>query len=78
MATSDLETEFEALRRTWRNVTREWLTARNAMARLQDAAVIDLRAAASASRRLEQAERQREALNRRLEELQRRLEARGA
>ncbi len=78
MAPSDLESEFEALQRTWRNVTREWLTARNAMARLQDEPVIDLQAAASASRRLEQAERQREALNRRLEELQRRLEARGA
>jgi hypothetical protein len=78
MATSDLETEYEALTRTWRNVTREWLTARNAMARLHDEAVIDMGAAASAARRLEQAGRQREALNRRLEELQRRLEVRGA
>jgi predicted nucleic acid-binding Zn-ribbon protein len=78
MSQSDLESEFEALRRTWRNVTREWLTARNAMARLQDETVVDLRAAAATSRRLEQAERQRNALNQRLEELQRRLEARGA
>ncbi len=78
MSQSDVEVEFEALRRTWRNVTREWLTARNAMARLQDEAVVDLRTAAATSRRLEQAERQRIALNQRLEELQRRLEARGA
>ena len=78
MSQSDLESEFEALRHTWRNVTREWLTARNAMARLQDETVVDLRAAAATSRRLEQAERQRNTLNQRLEELQRRLEARGA
>lgn len=78
MSQSDVEVEFEALRRTWRNVTREWLTARNAMARLQDEAVVDLRMAAATSRRLEQAERQRIALNQRLEELQRRLETRGA
>jgi predicted nucleic acid-binding Zn-ribbon protein len=78
MSQSDVEAEFEALQRRWRNVTREWLTARNAMARLQDQTIVDLREAAATSRRLEQAERQRVALNQRLEELQRRLEARDA
>jgi hypothetical protein len=59
--------DFEALRRLWRDATREWLAARNEVARLQDATVVNLRAAMAAARRLEHATRRREAINRRIE-----------
>jgi hypothetical protein len=59
--------DFNTLRRSWRDATREWLAARNEVARLQDAAVVDLRQAMAAARRLEHAERRREAINRRIE-----------
>lgn len=55
------------LRRQWRDATREWLAARNEMARLQDATLVDLRAAIAAARRLEQAELGRDAVNRQVE-----------
>lgn len=61
--------EFDALRRLWRDATREWLAARNELARLQDATVVDLRRAMAAARRLEQAERRREAVNRQIDAL---------
>ena len=59
--------DFNALRRLWRDATREWLSARNAVAQLQDATVVDLNRAVAAARRLEQAERRREAVNRQVE-----------
>ncbi len=61
--------DFDALRRLWRDATREWLAARNEVARLQDATVVDLRRAIAAARRLEHADRRRQALNRRIEAL---------
>jgi hypothetical protein len=61
--------DFNTLRRLWRDATREWLAARNEVARLQDATVVDLQQAMSAARRLEHAERRREAVNRRIETL---------
>jgi hypothetical protein len=61
--------DFNALRRQWRDATREWLAARNEVARLQDGPLVDLRLAMAAARRLEHAERRREAVNRRVEAL---------
>lgn len=61
--------DFDSLRRLWRAATREWLAARNEVARLQDATVVDLRAAMGAARRLEHATRRREAVTRRIEAL---------
>lgn len=60
-------TDLRELRRLWRDATREWLAARNAVARLQDATIVDMKAASSAARRLEQSERRREAVNRLVE-----------
>jgi hypothetical protein len=59
--------QLHELRRQWRDATREWLAARNAVARLEDATIVDMRAAMAAARRLEQAERRREAVNRQVE-----------
>ncbi|MEZ5459702.1 MAG: hypothetical protein R3E65_10500 [Steroidobacteraceae bacterium] len=59
--------DFNALRRLWRDATREWLSARNAVARLQDATVVDPNRAVAAARRLEHAERRRQAVNRQVE-----------
>lgn len=59
--------DFNALRRLWRDATREWLAARNAVARLQDATIVDLAQAVAAARRLEHAERRRDAVNRQVE-----------
>jgi hypothetical protein len=59
--------DFNALRRLWRDATREWLTARNAVAKLQDATIVNLQQAVAAARRLEHAERRREAVNRQVE-----------
>jgi hypothetical protein len=59
--------ELHELRRQWRDATREWLAARNALARLQDATIVDMKAAMRAARRLEQAERRRVAVNRQVE-----------
>ena len=59
--------DFNALRRLWRDTTREWLAARNAVAQWQDASIVDLNQAIAAARRLEQAERRREAVNRQVE-----------
>lgn len=64
---STVPPDFNTLRRLWRDATREWLAARNAIARLQDATIVDMKAAVSAARRLEQAERRREAVNRQVE-----------
>jgi hypothetical protein len=58
---------LQHLRRQWRDATREWLAARNEMARLQDGTLVELRAAIAAARRLEQAERRRDAVNRQVE-----------
>jgi hypothetical protein len=60
-------TDLRELRRLWRDATREWLAARNAVARLQDATIVDMKAASSDARRLEQSERRREAVNRLVE-----------
>jgi len=60
-------TNLHELRRQWRDATREWLAARNAVSRLQDATIVDMKAALSAARRLEQAERRRDAVNRQVE-----------
>lgn len=59
--------DFNALRRLWRDATREWLAARNAVAQWQDASVVDLTQAIAAARRLEHAERRRETVNRQVE-----------
>jgi hypothetical protein len=61
--------EFHALCRRWREATREWLAARNEVARLQDATAIDLSTASAVWRRLEQAERRRAALSQQIETL---------
>lgn len=61
--------ELDALRRLWRDATREWLAARNEVARLHDATVADMRQAMAAARRLEHAERRREAVSRRIDAL---------
>lgn len=63
------EPDFNALRRLWRDTTREWLAARNEVARLQDGPVVDLRQAMAAARRLEHAQRRREAVSRRIDAL---------
>lgn len=63
------EPDFNALRRLWRETTREWLAARNEVARLQDGPVVDLQQAMAAARRLEHAQRRREAVSRQLDAL---------
>lgn len=61
--------DFDTLQRRWRCATREWLAARNEVARLQDSAILDVATASAAVRRLEHAQRRRTALALRVEAL---------